>query len=383
MDFDTRKYTICYLAALSIIAILSIISHILLNYALSRNEGFAELINVSGRQRMYSQRIASYAMQYKLGDESAKEKLKETINSFTEAHQYLLRKTRTSILSSNDRHELNSLYFQGLDSLNLLIRNYTDNAKNLLLYPPSSNVFNQSLTALLKSANSRLIKKLDHAVMLYQEESESRLVLLSTVQWLLLAVILLTLFLEALFLFRPMVARMGLYAKKFFEMATTDALTHLKSRAFFFAEANEQCRRALRTRELMSVIMIDIDDFKSINQTHGQKEGDLLLQNFSEILTTSCRDIDLISRLSGGEFVVLLPQTNIESAAEIAERLRSNVESTIIGANIIGGIQYTISAGVARVDPNNLDEALRHVESALFQAKAEGRNRVVTFKEPY
>jgi len=172
-------------------------------------------------------------------------------------------------------------------------------------------------------------------------------------------------------------------------LATTDALTGLASRRHLLAELEKELRRAERSGRPLSVLMIDLDHFKGINDRYGHAVGDEVLAAVAARCVARLRAIDLCGRIGGEEFVVLLPEADAEGALTTAERLRADLAETPI--DTAGGpLGVTISIGVATHRPrspsaneNADDEATRRVQDllqraddALYRAKGGGRNRV-------
>ncbi len=163
-----------------------------------------------------------------------------------------------------------------------------------------------------------------------------------------------------------------------FHEASTDALTGVSNRRYFIARAEQELRRARRFARGLSVMMVDLDHFKNINDTHGHAGGDLVLKEAVKACSGSLRGTDNIGRLGGEEFAVLMPETDLKAALEGAERLRRAIEGhkIAIGKQIV---QCTASVGVASLQPQDgdIDALLHRADQALYLAKQDGRNRVV------
>ncbi|HWR36553.1 MAG TPA: diguanylate cyclase [Clostridia bacterium] len=161
-------------------------------------------------------------------------------------------------------------------------------------------------------------------------------------------------------------------------LATTDSLSGLPNRARFFTAASEEINRAARYKRPLALFMIDIDFFKRINDTHGHEVGDLALRAFAELCRNMIRHEDIVARLGGEEFGILLPETSTSSALALAERLRAAVESLTIDRL---PTPMTISIGVSEVLAGEaiVDPALARADLALYAAKKAGRNRVVSY----
>lgn len=158
------------------------------------------------------------------------------------------------------------------------------------------------------------------------------------------------------------------------ELATTDSLTGLLNHAEILKQAEYELNRSIRYKHQFSVLMIDIDHFKSINDEHGHRIGDRVLLEVSNIIKGSCRHIDKLGRYGGEEFLVICPETDKESAYELAERIRAHVDE-MKSADID---HVTCSIGVASYTmEEHRDELINSADRALYKAKHEGRNRVV------
>lgn len=162
-----------------------------------------------------------------------------------------------------------------------------------------------------------------------------------------------------------------------FRQASTDSLTGISNRRYFIAQAEQELRRSRRFARDMSVMMIDIDYFKKINDTHGHAIGDAVLQGVVKSALESLRQSDFLGRLGGEEFAVILPETNLEAATDAAERLRAHMaERPIIAER--EAIPCTVSVGVAQLTAKDggIDALLGRADEALYRAKHNGRNRV-------
>lgn len=162
------------------------------------------------------------------------------------------------------------------------------------------------------------------------------------------------------------------------ELATTDGLTGLSNRRHFMERGRAELGRSRRTGAPVCCLMFDVDHFKKVNDTHGHDAGDAVLRALACAVRDSLRDIDLLGRLGGEEFGALLPETGIEDALLVAERLRVAVAEMGL---MHGGapLAVTISLGVACAlgEGESLEGLLKRADGALYEAKQSGRNRVV------
>jgi diguanylate cyclase (GGDEF)-like protein len=163
-----------------------------------------------------------------------------------------------------------------------------------------------------------------------------------------------------------------------------DAKTGLLNVTTWEREAESEVSRALRTRSPLSIALLDIDHFKSVNDTHGHLVGDRVLRAVTDSLNSQLRDYDRAGRFGGEEFVVLLPQTALLDAQGIAERLRRHIASLTVPVSDREGaetVSLTVSVGVAAMDgvSGELTDLLAAADAALYYAKESGRNRTHVF----
>lgn len=170
--------------------------------------------------------------------------------------------------------------------------------------------------------------------------------------------------------------------RHFEEAATVDALTGLRNRRWLDDAFARQLDRATRTGRPLSVLMVDVDHFKRINDRHGHRTGDDVLLHIGRTLASCLRPQDLLARFGGEEFAVLLPGVGAEAALMVGERLRAAVEKTaalIESAGRAVELPITVSVGVATTiaqEPETVGRLLERADRALYRAKEDGRNRV-------
>ena len=161
----------------------------------------------------------------------------------------------------------------------------------------------------------------------------------------------------------------------------TDKLTGAKNRNYLNDVTQKMYSISKRRDEPLSIILCDIDWFKKINDTYGHAAGDKVLVNFSSVIESSLRTEDILIRIGGEEFIILLPFNNIEKAMLTAERLRIaiNEQTMDIGKK---SINISASFGVVQVDiTKNIDDNINHADIALYEAKRSGRNKVIAYSQ--
>lgn len=166
--------------------------------------------------------------------------------------------------------------------------------------------------------------------------------------------------------------------KQLEEYSTTDFLTGLTNVRQFRTKLDELIRRADKHGVQLSLIVMDVDHFKTINDTYGHTAGDEVLMELSAVLKDCCRSYDVISRNGGEEFSVLLPDCPLEKALDIAESIRRRVEEGLFPLSEGRSLSVTVSAGVSTYPDRAADAASLYVsaDKALYRAKREGRNKV-------
>lgn len=165
------------------------------------------------------------------------------------------------------------------------------------------------------------------------------------------------------------------------QLANTDSLTGLFNRRAFLERLACESERVLRSGDTATLLMLDLDFFKRINDTYGHAVGDQTLKEFTTVIRTNSRSVDVPARLGGEEFAVLLPNTNHDEALVMAERLRKQVSEIII-PHPKGDVCVTVSIGATLLTTSNAEgeTALNRADTALYAAKESGRNKICWFE---
>ena len=178
-------------------------------------------------------------------------------------------------------------------------------------------------------------------------------------------------------IFLQMIRRLERARKLIAELAMTDMLTGIYNRRYFMFEAEKEFGKARRYNLPLSIILYDVDRFKSLNDTYGHSAGDEVLRALTGACTRCLRSSDVFARYGGEEFVILLPLTDGGAARRLAERVRKEVEQMPAFHESVR-LPVTISLGVAEFLPSKIsfDEMLKEADKRLYAAKTNGRNRV-------
>ncbi len=166
-------------------------------------------------------------------------------------------------------------------------------------------------------------------------------------------------------------------------LSETDPMTDLCNRRYFNHTSKSIMELAKRDKTVLTVVMLDIDKFKEVNDTYGHNVGDENIISLADILFEMTRKSDLACRFGGEEFILLLPETSLEGAMVIAEKIRKKVESFSLRLEDEREVNITISLGVSQVDTENdlsMESAIKRADIALYKAKENGRNKVCVEK---
>lgn len=173
--------------------------------------------------------------------------------------------------------------------------------------------------------------------------------------------------------------------KELQRLATTDSLTGLYNRRYFDEVISTELALAERHGDVDSILMIDVDHFKKINDLHGHRGGNQVLMQIAQVLLASSRKTDLLCRIGGEEFILLCRRTGAEESMLVAEKIRQNVAAHIFAASANTNIQITVSIGVAllrgNLDADVIDDYVHQADLALYQSKNTGRNTVTHYKD--
>ncbi|HET9742724.1 MAG TPA: sensor domain-containing diguanylate cyclase [Terriglobales bacterium] len=166
--------------------------------------------------------------------------------------------------------------------------------------------------------------------------------------------------------------------------AFTDYLTGLRTRGYFEQQLDLEVKRSDRKGELFSLLMVDIDHFKQLNDSYGHQVGDTVLRQITALLVKDMREVDTVARYGGEEFVIILPDTSEPEAAAVAQRVRKNVQNADFKIEGLDGKErLTISIGIAVYgrDAASRQQLIEYADAALYAAKSRGRNQVLAYSQ--
>ena len=381
-----RKATLVYAGALALIATLSMITNVMVDAIVQRQEATARIVNISGRQRMLSQRIAMMALELAQARTAEMRQaigsdLAVAIDLMDASHAALSQGSKEQGLSSDKSADVRAIYAEAPHQLNGQVTSYLDHARLLIAQPAEERQASAHLNDLLASAHGPILQGLDAAVKQHEIESETSIRSLRRILLTLVGMMLATLAAEAIFIFRPLFRKLEAAHVKLLDAARTDPLTGCMNRRYLMEAAAREVARAKRSGSILSVMMLDIDHFKKINDTYGHGVGDEALLSLVGTVLGNIRASDMLGRIGGEEFAVLLPDTAEDQAGQVALKLRESVEALEIKSSAGHVFKMTTSIGLAQLHLGEEDflAALERADKALYKAKQSGRNRVVFY----
>jgi len=380
-NFSLQNATLKYLGALALIACLSIGTHVLIASIVTEQGRTARVINLAGRQRMLSQRIAEEALEMRHADEPERSvvlaRMYHDTDQMEQAHSLLTHGNAALGIAAPSTQPLLAIYERPPYSVDRQVKTYIAlvRAYGQDLDQAGST---QRLQEILDSARQPLLRALDAAVTQYQADNDRTIDRLQDILVGVLALMLCTLIGEAVFIFRPMFRHLKTTHSALVEAARTDPLTGSMNRRHFLEIGEEELRRCRARQTSLCVIVLDIDHFKSVNDRFGHMVGDQAIQSVVRCILSNVRTIDYVGRIGGEEFAAIFPGTREPDALSIAEKIRKFIEATSIIYSA-GHFNLTVSIGVAEwteADASLL-ATIDRADKALYLAKRNVRNCVL------
>lgn len=391
-----RSGTVTYLIALSIIAMLSLFSHYLVQNIVQKQEATARVVNQAGRQRMLSQRITRFAGEMLLPVERQstprlRQEYLAAIDNMAEVHQALVKGSARLQIPVSDSITIKQLFHQNPINLDKQVTDFIATAQQLADTQLSQEIRQNGLVQLRLAANSKLLNSLDILVSQYQRESEQAVYKLQNYNQLSLFGMLLTLFLEALFIFRPLLLNLFRREQQYHQLLTEmeneisdrihfvafhDPLTELPNRLSLLERIKTATQAVEQSQNHLVVISIGLDRFRDINNSLGHDQGDDFLVAIANRLDTTAHEHNgVAARIAGDEFVLFL-NSKVKTLdlmrilrqlkLSIIQPLELNKRTVQIGASL--GIAVFPDDGV------QAEELLLHANQAMRVAKTDGGN---------
>lgn len=381
-----RALNIAYIFAFTLIALFTMAGHGTTYYIMQKQTESTEVTYHISRLRGLVQRIPYHVRNY---EEHATEVdqmlLQQAIKEVEFSHGFLTERIgrdqtiskRLSEVYYRSRFEINANILAFIDKISLCANEgYEYGDPNKICYAVS--------VAINAGLLSALTGGLDVALEGYREETVRKIDEYHRLQVMGTIIIIAILLLEAVLIFRPLIYKIKMYHRLLLKQALEDPLTKLRNRRAFTQSATGELKRSGRDNTPVAVVLMDLDKFKLVNDTYGHDVGDTVLKHFSKMLRKHLRSGDIIGRIGGEEFAVVLTRsTDGEKAFQILDRMRALVADTPCSYHDKNGepcsLHYSVSIGVVSLIPNDetIESLLMRADEMLYKAKDTGRNKVV------
>lgn len=380
--------TYAYIVALGVIAVLTIAGHGMTAHISYKQQEGGEIAYHLSRQRALVQDINARSREYaRTLAVLDRDFVGHAIREISSSHDRLSGMVRSgNIQVGASGKGMRNIYFEEPYKLDHQMVSFVVAARKLLelTTDEEARFHRETVLGFLERSTGLLTVTLDMTLENYQAEALAETRRYAEMQMWSAVVILVVLLFEALFIFRPLARGIEKYQQLLLRHAMEDPLTSLPNRRAFIKRADIELRRATREKSQTVIVISDLDKFKSINDTYGHKVGDQVLQHYAQVIQDSLRPGDFVARIGGEEFAIILPRTDQDQGYKIIDRLRARVESASCpyvdeqGEN--QEIKYTGSFGLTAVEGgkrHKIDDLLSAADTGLYQAKEQGRNRVV------
>lgn len=407
-----HKITIRYLIAIAFIALLSTSSYLSFSYLLKNNETTAAIINISGKQRMLSQRTALFTKQLvstnsSVEIEDIKHELAQAIEMMQAGHLALISGSTDLQIPQNHSKEIHEMYFGELQ-MDKRVTTYIDAIHKLLSSPVNTLKTDHPDYIYIDKHFNPLLVDLNNVVSQYQKEGEESVRTIQKMEFFLWLLTLFVLLLEIQFIFRPMNKQVldaldesetyekrlekeiKKQTKKLVEaniqlnkLSNTDPLTGLRNRRGLESKLHKHHRLYTENKKGYSLAIIDLDFFKKLNDAFGHDCGDQVLKKIADGLMHHLDEDTIVSRFGGEEFVLIFPNCDDLTALKILEKLKENISQMELKCEQELA-KVTFSAVIASTESfSNIEstELLRLADIALYQAKDAGRNQIKTYSD--
>lgn len=340
---------------------------------------YAHIINISGKQRMLSQKTTLIAKRYY---ETGNPELKKHL---IELYQQMKRDHREIISTHLTSDKITAIYHQPPDNLNEKVENYLSLLADFIKTRDSRTLKE------IEDASFKLLPQINNTVYIFENESNEKTKVLMERELFILIGTLLTLLIEAAVIVIPairiasrkdseLLRLIEERTRELEELSVTDQLTKLYNRRKIDKILETEIEQARRYNHLFSLILIDIDYFKKINDNYGHLVGDLVLQTLSKLFASNIRKSDMVGRWGGEEFLIISMEKDLKKVLVFVEKLRALVDNHHF--KTVGNI--TCSFGVSHyTQGDSIDSLLRRADVALYHAKNAGRNCVKTEKSKH
>ena len=274
---------------------------------------------------------------------------------------------------------IDNIFFDGPEFLDLKARIFIYNTREVLDREWSPGLISSYYLIQLREASIQdLHTSLEALATQYTANSKSRITRLRVIVAIMLGGIVVVLCVVGVLVFNPMFKRIEEQEQELHNLAFIDPLANCHNRRSFLAIANTTFERSRRYKHTFAILFIDIDRFKDINDNYGHAIGDEAIKEMTRICLENIRDSDILGRIGGDEFGIILQECGLEYAIQTAEKLRKRISDHIISSKS-ATIKFSISVGAATVGDSDtsVDDTMKRADKNLYKAKRTGRNLVI------
>ncbi len=388
----TGWLTKAYVLAFLLIGTLTLLSHNIMSHLTARQIEGKEVSYYLGQQIGLVREIGHYATSYyQNSEEYDSYSFRRSVEKIHVAQDRISAYLDNAEYSNEAKDTLRKIFREDPFNLDKKFVKYFDLADEYIAYSPDSKTLDRkvALDEMRRYSEETFPKLLDMALTDYQSVQIREMQDLYRIEGYAAATIIIVIILEALFIFRPLVKNVDKYHKTILRQALEDPLTRLNNRRAFLRDVSLYRKTAARGRHKFVVAVCDLDKFKSINDTYGHDTGDMVLRHFAKILKKSLRPSDIVARMGGEEFAVILTNTPLDRAEMVLERIRENTEKFPCPyGSPDNPKQLPFTTSIGYVQGNNdeaetIEATLKLADEALYTAKEQGRNLVREYKRPY
>lgn len=382
--FKKGRYHRIYFYVLTFIALLVAASLAVIDFIVAEQSLMVEASNIGSRQRMLSERIVHLTLEYAVEkDSEARDRISSSIKSeldlFDTTHKFLIKGQLPGGRMVGFEDNIDDMFFGWPVYLDAKARLFIYNTRETLAQEWSPDFAQGFYTRQLRKSTIRgLDRNLQHLAALYATNSHDRILILRLTVAILLGGIILVLIAAGAFVFSPLFERINSQEEALKKLAYIDPLTNCQNRRSFLANAEIEFERCRRYSHPYSILFLDIDFFKQVNDRYGHAAGDSVLVEITRVCLQNIRESDFLGRIGGDEFGIVLHECDLAYAAETSKKLRQAIANISINGEY-GEIRPSVSIGATMImdSDESAFDTLRRADQNLYRSKNSGRNRVV------
>jgi diguanylate cyclase (GGDEF)-like protein len=377
---DVRKFSIIFILCLAVVGGLVITGYFVTDRIIVSGSVSTKVARLGEQQRTLAARVISGAVGYAHGnDENARDQARGAMLALKATHNALTQGDPEAGIPEPDSPDIDTINFDAPYFLDEKLRRFLYAANEIVRRPWSEDLpRTRYIQELYGDAGKELVAGLEALAERHETEHTANVETMRTAIASIAGSILIVLLVIGGAIFLPMLRRLSRQTQELIDLARTDPLTGCHNRRSFLGLGEAEMDRFRRYEGDLSVIMLDIDKFKAVNDTFGHAVGDEVIRALARSCLENLRKSDILGRLGGEEFAVFLPETPIDKAMLVAEKIRIALSETAV-AHPAGVLHFTTSFGVttANKDDEDILSGLNRADGNLYAAKESGRNRVI------